>query len=168
MVASLPVRLAMQGACAFTALVPALVRYLPSDDQVSRLAHLFWFVPSSDYFYALGTRHALEECVAWGTSFLVVVLLWIAILASREVAARLARVRLPLRRRLLILLLSASVLLFWMSPELMHDFSGLRYGGVDRLIDTNVVARGIFLYCMTVLNAMMACVPRLVFSRNPR
>ena len=39
------VKLAMQAACAFVALVPALVDVLPSDDVASSLAHLFWCDP---------------------------------------------------------------------------------------------------------------------------
>ncbi len=162
------VKLATQASSTFVALVPALARMLPSDDVVSSLAHLFWFVPSTGYFYALGTRHALEECIAWSVSFLVVVFMWIVILSSHEMAARLGSVKLPLLRRLLILLLPAGMVIFWLCPGMLHDFSSPKYGAVNRLIDTNVVARGIFFYCMTLFSAFTALVARMVFARDRR
>ena len=135
-------------------LMPWLVSSL-SPDQLHRLASLFKFLPSSDYFYSIGTSHAMEECIDFGI-VLVSAFLFSGLmigLASTRGALRKARAKRPVRPRDRLVFLALSLLAAypWIAPGyVINDYSGASIGLVSRLIDTNVLARGIFFAMLLV------------------
>jgi hypothetical protein len=136
-------------------LMPWLVSTLPRD-QLLWLASLFKFVPSSNYFYSIGTSHAMEECVDFGV-VLVSALLFSGIMlgsASTRSALRNARARrtVTLRDRLVFVGIALLAAFPWFAPGyIMNDYSGASVGLVSRVVDTNVLARGLFFAVLLVM-----------------
>ena len=169
----LPVRFANTLLLVLLALVPAMAADLPSRDQVVRLADLFWFVPGSGYFQALGTRHALEECVALGATFVTALILLATLLATGQVSATLLRIRarggLRWRDRGLLIAFFLLVAFAWRQPAaLLHDDAVSVSWSLTHLIETNVVVRGLCCVALALLTFFGAFSLIAAFSSAPR
>jgi hypothetical protein len=137
-----------------------------SAEQLRSLASAFKFAPSSDYFYSIGTPHAMEECIDFGLVLVSAFLFAGMAVGSRSTRGSIlkARARRPirLRDRLTFLAMALLAAFPWFVPGyVINGYSGASVGLVSRLIDTNALARGVF-FAMLLLMAVF-CILGVVF-----
>ena len=107
---------------------------------------------------AIGTPHAYEECVDLGVVWISVVAVTVLSGARYVQRRRRGQVRVDrsfrLGERIVPVLLALMFTFPWIAPTFaLHDYSGTKTGAITRLIDTNLLARGVFCAALLIGSA---------------
>jgi hypothetical protein len=123
-----------------------------------------------DQLVATGTPHGFEECVDLGVVF-VSAIAGALILGVRHVRHnRMGDVRVDRKlhfgQRLIPVLFTLLIAFPWFAPlAALQDYSGVKTGAITRLIDTSLLARGIFCAVWLIASVFaLVCVAFMTFG----
>ncbi len=155
---------------ALIALMPWLLATQTPPALLHRWALMFEPLLGLDQLVATGTPHGFEECVDLGVVFISAIAGALILGVRRVRRKRMGDVHVDRKfhfgERLIPVFFTLLLTFPWLAPvATLHDYSGVKTGAITRLIDTSLLARGIF--CATWLIASifsLLCVAFITFG----